>query len=402
VSEPNHHFSWFILGCAWLVALFLCALLQCVSPLLPGLIGEFDLSHSMAGFLYSLPILMIVLFSYPLGIASDRMGTEVAVGLGATVALLASFARPLSSSFSHLLFSTAIFGIGFALCFPNLPKLVKENFPQRLSGLATGVYTTGMPLGAGLSIALTKPILAAAGGWRTVVVIWSLTAIPAVLLWWLAGRAGLKKKRRTQPGPAGVSDRANPAPLRPGGYPRSVLTSGMLLFLLNLIFYCTIGWLPTYLGEKGWPPAMAGAITSTVSFTEIPGILLLPLLCDRIGKKKEIIGLSFLLIAVSSAMVALASPLSWFVAPILGITFGGVFALLLAIPAQLAEGNKVGRAAGAVLSIGYVGALLGPPALGYFRDLMGSFSMGFLILGFVGLLSASLSFTLLGSKSRVS
>jgi len=144
---------------------------------------------------------------------------------------------------------------------------------------------------------------------------------------------------------------------------------------------------------------MAGALTSTVSFTEIPGIVLLPLLCDQIGKKREIIGLSFLLIAFSSGIVALVSPLSWFVSPILGFNFGGVFALLLAIPAQLVERDKVGSAAGAVISIGYVGALVGPPALGYLRDLMGSFSTGFLILGFVGLMSTTVSFTLPGSGS---
>ena len=402
VSEPTHKFSWFILGCAWLVALFLCVLLQCVSPLLPGLIAEFDLSHSMAGFLYSLPILMIALFSYPLGIASDKIGMEVAVGLGATVAVLASLARPLSSNFFLLLVSTAIFGLGFALCFPNLPKLVKENFPQRLSGTATGVYVTGMPLGAGLSIALAKPVLAATGSWRTVVVIWSLIAIPAILLWWLAGQASRKRKRRTHSGPIEVSAKVDQIPISPGELLRSVLISGMLLLLLNLMFYCTLGWLPTYLSEKGWSPAMAGAVTSTVSFTEIPGILLLPLLCDRIGKKREIIGLSFLVIAISSGIVALVSPLSWFVSPILGLNFGGVFALLLGIPAQLAERGKVGRAAGAVISIGYVGALVGPPALGYFRDLTGSFSMGFLILGFVGLMSTSLSFTLPSSKTPVS
>jgi len=398
VNEPTHKFSWFILGCAWLVALFLSVLLQCVSPLLPGLIDEFDLSHSMAGFLYSLPILMIALFSYPLGIASDKIGMEVAVGLGATVAILASLTRPLSSNFSLLLVSTAIFGLGFALCFPNLPKLVKENFPQRLSGTATGVYTTGMPLGAGLSIALAKPVLAATGSWRTVVVIWSLIAIPAILLWWLAGQTSHKRKRRTHSGAVEVPTNADPIPVSPEGFLRLVLISGMLLSLLNLMFYCTLGWLPTYLSEKGWSPAMAGAVTSTVSFTEIPGIILLPLLCDQMGKRREIIGLSFLLIAISSGIVALVSHLSWFVSPIFGFNFGGVFALLLAIPAQLVERDKVGRAAGAVISIGYVGALVGPTALGYVRDLMGSFSVGFLILGFVGIMSTSLSFTLPGSK----
>ena len=75
---------------------------------------------------------------------------EVAIGCGITIAVLASFTRSLAADFIFLALSTALFGLGFAMCFPNLPKMVKENFPQRLAGTATGLYTTAIPLGAGL------------------------------------------------------------------------------------------------------------------------------------------------------------------------------------------------------------------------------------------------------------
>ena len=86
--------GWILLGSVWLVTLFLYILLQCVSPLLPLLIMEFHLDHWMAGFLYALPVLMIALFSYPLGVVSDRIGLKFAVGCGATVAALSSLMRP--------------------------------------------------------------------------------------------------------------------------------------------------------------------------------------------------------------------------------------------------------------------------------------------------------------------
>lgn len=173
------------LGCIWLVALSLSIIMQCISPLLPNLIIDFGLKHSMGGFLYSLPILMVALFSYPLGIISDRIGLEIAVGCGALMAVSSSLVQSLSPNFLLLVLSRAGVGLGFATCFPNLPKLVKENFPQHLTGTATGLYTTAIPLGAGLGIALTKPLLAVTGGWREVLLIWSITGIPVIVLWWI-------------------------------------------------------------------------------------------------------------------------------------------------------------------------------------------------------------------------
>ncbi len=73
---------------------------------------------------------------------------------------------------------------------------------------------------------------------------------------------------------------------------------------------------------------------------------------------------------------------------------GGVFSLLLSLPVELVEAKKVGRAAGAIISIGYAGALVGPPAAGYLRDLTGNFAAAFLATALVGLLAAGLSYRL--------
>lgn len=400
--SPNH-IPWLILGCVWLVVLFLYILIQCISPLLPILIVDFELNHFTGGFLYSLPVLMIALFSYPLGILSDRIGLEIAVGCGATVAVLSSFLRPFSSNFYVFVLATAIFGLGFAIIFPNLPKLVKENFPQHLSATATGLYTTAILLGSGLGMALTKPILAATGSWRKVLIIWSLIAIPVIVLWWVIARMSIKRKDgsgsevlhkeslqdRTESPLGDYQDNHYPHPLV-----SSVVIAGLILSLLNLIFYSTIGWLPTYLTERGWDPVSAATATSVISFLEIPAVLFVPVLSDRTRRRRLIMISSFLLLAISSVAVSLSPSSIFFISPILGVTFGGIFALLLSLPVELVKKEKVGRAAGAVISVGYIGALTGAPVTGYLRDLTGGFSFGFIAMGFVGLIAAGLSYML--------
>jgi CP family cyanate transporter-like MFS transporter len=377
--------------------------MQCISPLLPILIIDFELNHSTGGFLYSLPILMIALFSYPSGILSDRIGVEIAVGCGATVAILSSFIRPFSPNFHLFVLSTAMFGLGFAICFPNLPKLVKENFPQHLSGTATGVYTTAILVGSGFGMALTKPLLAATGSWREVLVIWSLMAVPVIALWWIMARMSRKRRGRSE-SKAFQKETPQDKTVRllndhkddqyPGKLVSSVVIAGSILSLLNLIFYATIGWLPTYLTERGWDPVLAATATSVISFLEIPAVLLIPMLSDRTGRRRLIMISSFLLLAVSSATISLSPSSIWLLSPVFGITFGGIFALILSLPVELVKQEQVGRAAGAIFSIGYIGALTGAPITGYLRDLTGDFSFGFIVMGFVGLMAAGLSYIL--------
>jgi CP family cyanate transporter-like MFS transporter len=409
VRYTSDRTAFLVLGAIWLVTLFLFILVHCISPLMPYLILDFKLSYSAGGILYSLPILMIALFSYPFGIVSDRIGVEIAVGCGATAAVLFALLRPFSTHFYLLTLFTGVFGLGFALCLPNLAKLVKERFPPQLAGTATGAYTTAIPLGGGVAIALTEPILQWTGSWQGALATWGLAAIPVIILWWVVSQKGKRRSlRQTVKGPtepitasAASAEGASGETMNEEGKGvraprlfRSILICGLLLALLNLIFYCTMGWLPTYLAQLGWPPSSAATATSVISFIEIPAILLLPALSDRTGKRRLIIILSFLLLAVCSAIVSIRPSSTWFVVPGLGITLGGIFSLLLAMPVELVETKKVGRTAGGIISMGYGGALMGPPLAGYLRDLTGGFGVGFMVMALAGLVAAGLAYRL--------
>jgi CP family cyanate transporter-like MFS transporter len=80
----------------------------------------------------------------------------------------------------------------------------------------------------------------------------------------------------------------------------------------------------------------------------------------------------------------------------LGTTFGGIFVLLLVFPARFSSQERVGRAAGAILSIGYIGALVGPTLAGYLRDRTGGFSMGFMVMSGAAALAVCLSLAFTG------
>ena len=394
---------WIVLGCISMIVLLLYVLMQCISPLLPSMIAEFQVSHSAGGILYAIPILMIGLFTYPLGVASDYLGTIKALSLGVAIAVLGSLLRAVAPDFTFLILFTALFGLGFALYFPNLSKAVKEHFPASQVGKATAIYTAAIPFGSGLGISLSKPILEVVGDWRDVVV--TLTAI-AILLIGLCGAvmyyAGKKGPFLTgKVSSASSKQDEETLPALPSGS-RSILPiviCGLLLGLLNFVFFITIGWLPTYLMDSGWEPVSAGAVTSIISFVEIPAILLFPYLAEWTGRQRLLILVNFFLICVCSLAVSLEPAWAWAVSPVLGITFGGTFVLLVAFPAQFSPRHKVGRAAGANLSIGYLGALLGPPIAGHLKDLTGNFSAAFLLSAIVAVAAIALAFAFPKSTS---
>jgi CP family cyanate transporter-like MFS transporter len=293
---------------------------------------------------------------------------------------------------------TAIFGLGFALYFPNMSKTVKEHFPVHLLGKATAVYTAAIPFGSGLGISLSKPILELTGDWRQVV---GILTSAAVLLICLSG-VFLRHARRKNLAPLAKtslpSQRESPLIQDPENQSfLPVVLCGLLLCLLNFIFFTTIGWLPTYLTDSGWDPVSAGAVTSIISFVEVPAILFYPYLAEWTGRARPVIVISFLLISICSLAVSLDPSWAWALSPVLGMTFGGIFVLLIAFPAQYSPRNRVGRAAGASLSVGYLGALLGPPIAGRLKDVTGDFSSAFLVSALVGIAAMVLALAFPGS-----
>lgn len=400
-------------------------MMQCPSPLLPMLIDEFGLAHWQVGMLYAAPVAIITLFSYPLGIVSDRVGIEKAVAIGSIIAAASTILRGLCSNFVTLGAMTVLFGFGFALGLTNLSKIIKTHFPSALAGTATGIYATGMPLGSGTSIAVTKPFLSWAGAhWPMAFWTWGLFGLVPPLIW--LGVCLLIHRRSPgealqssatadpalndvtpssrqgfMPGPRRNPVRANSHPFDRGrrraalnGRERhlmwSLVISGILLSLLNLMFFCTVGWLPTYLDEKGFGSTSAALLTSMIPFIEVPAVVVVPMVSDRTGRKRELLAASYLVMALGTALLAFDPRVILTAILLLGITFGGSFALLMATPAELTGVRRehTARTAGVLLSIGYTGALAGPPLAGQLRDATGSFTYSFLFLAAAAMVAA--------------
>jgi CP family cyanate transporter-like MFS transporter len=254
-------------------------------------------------------------------------------------------------------------GIGMGVAGALMPVAIKERFAHR-PAFASGVYTTGINLGAALSSGVAVPLAGALGGWRGALATFS-TATVLICVGWLV------LTRRSGPDRAQLAGRPPRLPWR-----RAVVWALVLYFgLQSIVYYGLISWLADAFQERGWSAASSGALLSVMTASSLPGGLLVPWLADRGGSRRRWLLIVSAMLAIATAGFA-AVPAGGFAWAVLaGVALGAVFPLGLTLPLDVAhEPGEVGAVAALMLGGGYCLAALGPIALGAVRDATGSFS----------------------------
>ena len=170
-----------------LLAMFLGALalrpqLVGVGPLLPEIDDDLGVSHAVAGLLGTIPVLCMGLFAPPAAYVSARLGTRGAVAACLAGIAVFGIARAAAPGAPLVLALTFPIGVGMGLAGAILPVAVKERFADR-PAFASGIYTTGINMGAALSSALAVPVAAAWGGWRAALAVFSVCTILFFAAW---------------------------------------------------------------------------------------------------------------------------------------------------------------------------------------------------------------------------
>ena len=384
--------SWIVLGCAWLIGFAMYCPILCIPPIAFIIKEELRVSHAAVGLLFSLPVTVLVPLALPSGFLADRLGTKRTVGIGATVMAAGSLMRGMSDSYATLLALTSLYGVGFSIIYPNLPKLVGLWFPREKAGLATGVYTTGITMGAGISLAITLPLVfPLAGSIQGAFFFWSIPAVVAAALWWILVRD--PPLVRDPGGRASGGNRVD-RPFSSLWKNRNMWMIALMLFLNNLHFYTWSAWTPSLMMMKGAPPDLAALIASFRAWVSLPIIFLMPWASYRAGVRKPFIWGSALLLALASwSAIYLPVPLGWPLMAAISVGTGGTFPMILAFPLEMLPNRSVGTASGAVLSIGYIGGLLGPWLAGHVVDSTGSLDLALVFLGGAAILWAWIGFS---------
>ncbi|HST24755.1 MAG TPA: MFS transporter [Gaiellaceae bacterium] len=353
----------------FLVSLALRPQIIAAGPLIPAIKGDLGISHTVAGLLGTIPVLCMGLFAPAAAYVAGRIGARSAIGLSVTIVAVGGLLRVSTASTAVLIAFTLPVGIGIAIAGTLMPGAVKARLAHR-PAFATGIYATGIQLGAAVSAALAVPLADLSGGWRLSLGVFAAAAALSAAAWFaLSGRE--------------ERPRAAVRPLRLPLRNRTAWSVSLVFAMIAVCFYGLSAWLPDAYVEHGWSDGRAGALLAVLQAATVPAGLALPWLADRHGSRRTYLASAAAVQICGLLGVQLAPGAGWLWAVVLGLSIGTLFPLAMTLPLDLSDNAaQAGAVTGMMLGIGYSITGLAPLVLGLVRDATGSFSTSlWLIVG---------------------
>jgi CP family cyanate transporter-like MFS transporter len=364
-----------------LIALNLRTAVSSLSPIIPFVRDDFELSTLSVSFLGMLPPLSFAIGGLVAPAITRRIGLEAALlGLLFTI-VVGILIRASSGDWSILSLGTLLALVGMGMGNVLLPVVVRKYFPDRI-GAMTAMYLVIVSIGA-FSPALIAVPVAEAYGWRLSLGQWAVLAAIAALPWLFALRGNRPEEELV------TAALAVPINVRHVRIWKSPTAMAMVVIwsVSSLNGYSNFAWLPQILlDDSGSTPAEAGILLALYAAMGIPAALAMPVLAVRYPNQAPLIYLSAVFFFVGyGGLIFLPGWWSW-----LWVLLAGLGPILF--PLNLALFNirsksqeTLLRISGFAQGFGYLAAALGPLVLGVLHELTGNWtsSLWFLFLSAV-------------------
>ncbi|TYL40691.1 MFS transporter [Natronococcus pandeyae] len=353
-----------------------------VSPVVPEIVAEFDVSNALVGMAMTGMWLAYAISQYPSGMLADRYGERlvilVAVGGTGALSLLLVFAPHFAVFFVGAVLVGGAAGLHYSVATALLTRTYDD------IGTAVGVHNAGAPA-AGLLTPVVVAWIAARYGWRPAVAITAIVAVPCFFLF--ASRVRPTEPRRpNQP----LRERVVPESMLEVLSRPAILFTGAIAIANDFIWQGVATFLPTFLVEfRGYSTTTAAVLFG--AYFVVQGFLQIGVgsLSDRVGRDVAIAVctvagiLGFSLLVVGSGLAAVASGIV-----LLGLSMGWGAAVLPRFMDNLAEDERsVGF--GLIRTVYMIVASAGSVVVGLVADLFGwavSFGVLIAMLAVVGCL----------------
>ena len=356
-----------------------------VGPVIRDIQVSFGISHAVAGLLITVPVLCLGIFAPVAPVIAGRIGAVNAVTIASALIAGAGIARAVAPGIGGLLAFTLLVGVGMGLGNALMVIAVKERFADHPL-LVTSVYSVGIQAGATLAAAAAVPIAMWLGSWR-----WSLFALSLAALAGTVAWVALTRGARG-PRPHGVLPRF---PLRSGVAWVLVAMFG----LMGMIFYGLTAWAPAAYTDMGFSGAFVAWLPVLCNVGTLPTTLAVGFFGGRLSRRRALVCASSAMVAATLAL-AFAPSFGLAAMLVVGLANGAMFTLTMSLPLDVADSPiDVGAVAGMMLLFGYLVTAAAPSALGWVRDVTGSFDL--VLLAFPVAAACFLLLTLTLSEERL-
>lgn len=361
-----------------LVALNVRTAVSSLSPIIPFIREDFELSTLAVSFLGMLPPLGFALSGLIAPIITRRIGLEAALLTLLATIVVGSLIRAVSGDWSLLSVGTMLALVGMGMGNVLLPVVVRKYFPDRI-GSMTALYLVIVSIGAFSPPLIAVPV-AEAAGWRVSLGQWALVALIASIPWLFALRQNKVEE------PVVTQALTIPINVRHVKIWKSPTAMAMVIIwaVSSLNGYAIFAWLPQILmDESGSTAAEAGILLALYAAMGIPAALSMPVLAVRYPNQAPLIYLSGMLFFVGyGGLIFLPGWWSW--AWVLLAGLGPIlFPLNLALfNIRTKSQETLLRISGFAQGFGYLAAAMGPLVIGVLHELTGNWtsSLWFLFL----------------------
>jgi len=310
-----------------------------------------DLLNITAGdamwFTLVFPIIQVIL-TIPAGIIIDKIGFKWGVGIGAIFTGAFAMLRLIDpASFMLLVVAQAGISIGQPFVLNGITKLATDWFSPREEATMVGLGSLSLFLGMMVALGLT-PVLVQDLGFNQMLWIYGIAGLVGALAFLL-----LVRQRPPTPSRAPDQDQSE---VKWGGL--GVILRNRNFILLGLVAMVGIGafnglatWLEKILHEMhDIPMTDAGNISAVLILSGMVGCFVIPLISDRIGRRKPFLILASLVGAICiTALIFIRG----YTANLLdGILLG--FFLISALPIMLTMSAEITGPRYAGVSVGYL------------------------------------------------
>ena len=400
MDPKKSRYRFVIAGIILLFNLFYSANFSVVTPIMPLIIDEYQVSRGAASFLMSGVLITQALFVIPGGllVAKAPLRLVFAVGCVFAAAMGLTF---LADHFMVLLSLRLVHALAFVLIMPATAPILMRWFSARELPLMNSLHMTFFILGIGIGTFASGP-MSSAIGWQATLMVFGAAMLVVGAVWVAFGRV-------PPPAAEGKVRRVSIREMARSVRSRTILLLGLAdgaAFAQNLALTT---WLPTYYNEVfGMSLTKAGSIVGLVSIVGVGASLTGGFLSARLGVRKPFL-------VIPGAVVGLAGmgcflfqneAVIYVAIVALGISSFIYLPVLMTIPMEL-KGISEGQVAVAWATMFAVAsgiAIVGPMSVGFMTDWLGSFVPGFMLWAVLswGLLVVGLMVPETGPRARLS
>jgi MFS family permease len=299
--------------------------------------------------------LVQVLLSMPAGMVIDKKGFKYGVSIGALFTGVFAMLRLVNTdSFTVLLISQIGIAIGQPFVLNGVTKLVVTWFPQKEEATAVGLGSLALLVGMMVGLGAT-PALVQFLGFKTMLLVYGVLGVLGILLFFSL----VKAQPATPPRKIEVQQEITGwQGIKQILKMRDFVMLGFIALIGIGVFNGLATWLEKILNELHQIPMTdAGLISAILVLSGILGCIIIPLISDKIMRRKPFLMLAS---AVGTASIIALMVAKGFTANMVNGIFLGFF-LISALPIMLTMSADITGARFAGISVGYL-QLLGNAA----------------------------------------